>query len=943
MHESICPGLKTAACRKSGLRRALTTYLCVPALVLIGLAAAAAPPRKPKPAPAPPPAPAPKAPAKAESRGAYVDSHKTTHAWRITATHALLWDGAPYVPVGGTFSPRSFESADASAWQADVAALARLEKQQVTDIILWPERPLDAVPAPAVQRLIDYLDGHGFRYGIEFGPGMTAPLEGTVVKPGSYRFADTKESLTATWQVSDADRAIFIITDVDRDNEVLKKFSTTVPVVAGAVNQPIDQSLADSKVVAILYPHKSVKHEGNGDLPDIWRSFDAYRDGLLTYLRSLKFGPGLRFFLDPLARHIGLNGEADFTVPDSPTFLLEWEGYLVRKYPNIEELKLAWGLNEGDFHTYDALARLIPLWANGRGVPYFFDPVANAPLRILDATQSHWWSDFLKYRDESLTYYLNAMALVLKRQVADVPVVVTWTQTHAMFSDPSTDEGYDGLAIAAHAHGTRLIARTAGPAYSAAEQSARTTWCVATEIEGDAAPRPTQTAQPQTASLPASPPAPAPYESRSALMADLEWLRRTGMKGFYAHPLQTPADRAEARPSWLAAPDSLAWLHEAETQFSTMQTASFAPIVLFYPQNAPGPARIGPVPGAANVLWMPSYRHGELLDWWPSYRGYTQPSANGEEETVLVSLRGKRLTHLWVKEPAQVRAYAPDGTEMPVHQLDKHTVSLELDDTPTVLRAAGQRFVPQEAASDVLFQLVAMLPQAVAQKAPNAEAEQFGLDRAKLAFSVHDYESCYSFARASLDNLTLSAQPYIWIEGEQALVHTFGEIAPNPEASNGAFLRLSTASPPSRLGYAARYLFNIPADGKYNVWLAASVPGPSTSPIQWRVNSEPPQPPGDSTPKGLYLNDRIGWIQLGTVELKKGDSQSLTIYVMDRAQSPPIYSFSIDCLLLTTHIFTPNGTVRPLPVDPDTIHVNNNNLRPRQGRGRQNLPDDLNP
>jgi len=899
---------------------------------------------------------------KLESRGSYLDSGKTAHPWRITTTHALIWDGAPYVPVGGAFSPRSFESQDPSAWQQDQAALETLEKHQVTDILVWPQRALTEIPAAAFQRLVDYLDAHGFRYGVEFGPGMSAPLEGTVVKPGSYRFADVKESLTATWQVSDADRAIFILTDVDRDNEVLKKFAAVVKVAAGTVTQPIDQSLADSKVVAILYPHKSLKPNGVDNLPDVWRSFDTYRDSLLAYLRTVKFGPGLRFFLDPLTRRAGLGGEEDYLVPDSPTFLLEWEGFLARKYPNIEELKIAWGLNEGDFRTYESLARLIPLWANGRGVPYLFDPASGSPSRILDASQSRWWSDFLRYRDESLTYYLDAMAVVLKRQVADVPVVVTWTQTQAMFTDSSIDDGYDGLAIGSHTHGSRLISRAAGPAFSAAEQSARTTWFVAAEIEGDAVGPRTQPAPAQANGQTAKPnsqtaqangqtvkpngqtaqPATPPYETRSALTTDLEWLRRAGVKGFYVSPLQAssgqPDDPAASGPSWIAAPDSLAWLHDAETQFATAQTASFAPIVLFYPQSAPGPAKIGPVPGAANVLWMPSFGRGDLLDWWPAYRGYTQSAPNGEEETVLVSLRGKRLTHLWVKEPQRVHAYSPDGTEIPIRLLDKHQVTLTLDETPIVLRAGGQRFVPEEAASDVLFQLVAMLPIAVSQRAPNAEAERFGLDRAKLAYNVHDYESCYAFARASLDNLTLSAQPYIWVEGEQALVQTFGEIASNPEASNGAFLRLATSSPPSRLGYGARYLFNVPADGRYNVWLAASVPGPSTSPIQWRVNSEPPQPPGDDSPKGLYLNDRLGWIQLGTVELKKGESQSLTVYVTDRAQSPPIYSFSIDCLLLTTHNFTPNATIRPLPIDPDTIHLNPNQLTPRPGRLRPNIP-----
>jgi hypothetical protein len=249
----------------------------------------------------------------------------------------------------------------------------------------------------------------------------------------------------------------------------------------------------------------------------------------------------------------------------------------------------------------------------------------------------------------------------------------------------------------------------------------------------------------------------------------------------------------------------------------------------------------------------------------------------------------------------------------------KKELSLTLEETPTVLVTGGAQLIPQEAAGDVIVQLAGLLQQATQQRIPEAQTQSFNLDRAKFSYKTKDYDTAYLAARDALDKLIVAARPYIWLEGEDALVHTFSETAPNGEASSGAYLRLSTPTPPGRAGYGARYLFNVPTDGRYNIWLAGSIPGPEVSPIQWRINSDPTQSPASATAQGLYLDGQFGWTLLGTAELKQGENQSLTVYVTDRAPATGNYSFAIDSLLLIRQKFTPNGTLRPLPFDPATL------------------------
>src|SRR6266496_2834292 len=131
-----------------------------------------------------------------QTDGVYTDRTGKAHAWSITTSHALFWDGQAYVPVGGTFAPHYFADGQTDEnWQRDAQGLDALKKRGITDIIINPVVSAASLPPAAWQRLIDYLESNGFRYGIGFGEGISSALTGTVVKPGSYRLKDINENL----------------------------------------------------------------------------------------------------------------------------------------------------------------------------------------------------------------------------------------------------------------------------------------------------------------------------------------------------------------------------------------------------------------------------------------------------------------------------------------------------------------------------------------------------------------------------------------------------------------------------------------------------------------------------------------------------------------------------------------------------------------------------
>src|SRR5205085_1985844 len=164
-------------------------------------------------------------------------------------------------------------------------------------LILDPFVSAPQVPAPAWQKLVDFLEANGFHYGIAFGVGVTNPLTGYVVKPTKYRLEDLHENEGATWRVADADTAHYIFVDAQDGFQVIKEGQSRVR--DGEVSIAPQDHLG-AGVVGILYPHKTLKSSRTGSLPDLWAGFDIYRDRLLATLGGVKFGPGLRFFIDPL-------------------------------------------------------------------------------------------------------------------------------------------------------------------------------------------------------------------------------------------------------------------------------------------------------------------------------------------------------------------------------------------------------------------------------------------------------------------------------------------------------------------------------------------------------------------------------------------------------------------------------------------------------------------
>lgn len=847
--------------------------------------------------------------------GTYVDKSGTKYAWSITDAHTLIWDGHPYLPVGGSFVAGSLISDAASSWDADVATLNELKSHGISDIIVVPVGSLTDASPVRLQRLFDYLDTHDFHYGISFGKGIPDPLTGTVVKPASYK-GHADQALTASWQTPFADSGLMILAEVASGHSEVVKFSTT-SITDGSITANVEAPATSGKVIPYLYPHKSIPSGTPGTIPDIWHGYDGYRDRLLSLFAQVKPGKGLRFFLDPLGARLSLSDETDFLIPDSRQFLLEWESYIRTTYPNIEEAYRAWGLEESTALTAGEMAQLRPLWSNDAVIPYFYDPRRNKMMRLGDALQTKWWYDFISCRTRSIEYYMNGVANVLKKQVADVPVVFNWTMNHQIFINHSKSGGFDGLGIIANQRSTRLINRIALPAMSAADQSAKRLWCIETATMNEAD---------LDASAGSNASGAIPFTTQGTLTGEISDLRRAGLKGFFAGCF-SPAAAKSTATNWLGSANAVNWLHEVSTGIvSDSRAADQIALFLPFPAATPGPALIGAI-GNTGVSWIPRLENGTVLDAWPAISGYTMSLSPGKPaETVMVSLQGKRKITFVAADPKTISVRTVTGTAVPIDITKKNIFSVNFPDKNPLIFTTGDQ--PQmaiiDAADDAIKQLRKLYELSKSVKAQDSESARVSIQEAELEYLKNQFGLANSAARAGIDRLLQDTSAYIWMEGENYSVSTFDDTPSLAGASQNSYLRVSNYNNPPQ-EYAVHYPFNVVTPGKYNIWLAATPPAADVSPFQWTLKENQRRDPIDPNPHGpLYASDKFGWILLGTALLDSGPNL-LAIYVTGRAPATGRYAFGIDAMFISTGSDPPSGRVMPLPIDPASFSKNPTN------------------
>lgn len=799
---------------------------------------------------------------KYRTSGAYVDGQGGQHQWNVNDAHTLIWDNNPYIPVGCVFTSKYLSNQSTEEdYQVDVKALESIKAGGVTDIILKSGGPITSTRPESLQKIIDYLNANGFAYGIEMDDGPKEGLRGCLVSPNRYRLEGPSDKTTIICNWPNVDSAIFVVVS-KYDNAIRAKGGAVVK--DGKVTVILSEPLTKDEIL-IVYPHITYKPESEGGIGDIWSGFGEYRDRVLAYFKGIKFGTGLRFFLESYTNNMDFNGEMVGFLPDSSGFRLGLEAYLNRKYKHEGGVNAAWAFNE-NLDNIETAARVIPMWISGRGVAYAYDR-ASAQMFPVDTAASRIWQDINDYRDNSIQEYMNTIADTIHKQVANVPVIFKSSSYARIYANPFGMGGFDGLGVQAYGTGDAPVISTVGPVYSLAEESGKATWFIAADMKPDAAA--------------------SGYSSLSSLTGTLENLREIGCKGFFVDNIQSSSEQ-------------LAWIKSFRDKISKAGCAEFKPDVIYYPNEPDTGAYVKRL--ARETWWLPTLGRGKTTYIGDGLFAYT---ILGEDRTYMWSGIGDKTITINQGAMGAPSIDFPNDAKL---VMKKGIFSVDLNDNPTVLRGLDiNRAFPNETAEFEINRLTQLIPEAD-KSGLDVKKARGSLESARSVFKNNQSLISYGMAKEAIITLLDILGRDQWVEGELSAAQNFGQVTAMPGASSGLALVINTDNDAPLAPYTASYRFDTKTNSSYEIWVAGTTPSEGSA-LSWRIDDGVWTPLSSVDNKSIGYAADLAWYKIGAVNLFPSN-HTITLRVDGRRSQDNRYYFAIDALVLSPRGFMPNGIIR---------------------------------
>ncbi|CAN5391486.1 hypothetical protein BH11ARM1_BH11ARM1_03410 [soil metagenome] len=765
----------------------------------------------------PPVVPAPVATQTADRTGTFLKSQ-----WAINANHALIWDGVPYIPVG-------------SRIDADVASVTAADANKIKDVIV-------DVPANGTGWLetVKALEEKKMHYLLRIN--SLAPMaHGFTIEPQGYRIPGISKKTHIELPMPGIDSALVILA-AQRDGRIASQ--ARVPIINGKLEYDADPG-PNFEHILLIYPEMD-----SVELPDYWETMDAHRDQLLASIRKANLGAGMRGLVNPIGKAVALPGRELAFVPTSPFFHLELRNFLEEKYKSVQTATRSWSIIGSDLDSFDAIARLVPLWNGDRGVPNYLDPTTNK-IYNSDRRYSNAWGDIASVIQTAGARRFDRLVTSI-RSVANVPVVQEW----AGWSSPyeTKQPAIDGLGMRSTGSTQAAVLDSACRATSSLLRWANSGWLLATDVDLEGG---------------------AP-DTLPAVLDDLSGL---GARGFFVR-----SDSADVLKTIAA---------ENERKSSDPGLPTSSPTAVFYPENATNPAN--PQHLAGTSWWLPTPEDGNRIDLGTQFYAYRTA-----KETAIWAVKPGRYK-LRMIDPKKALFRTIDSTDCDP-KIVKLGVEVNISQLPLIITGIDDIPIPEAAYVETAGQ-VDVLQKIATTNHQDVLAASVAFRTAIEAFEKNPGGS-FPQMRTELYRLSYQLGDYIWQEAERTTKTNFSEAATVTGASGTRCLMLDTQIAPGPEGYYAEYPIPVRSREPQEVWIAARIPAGRRKDITVSIGDQILKLP--DAPVTLY-GQGIGWYKLGTTRLA-GNLSTMRIIV--NSEGAPI---AIDTILLTPSPFTPTDVRPPLP------------------------------
>lgn len=438
------------------------------------------------------------------SHGFYTDGGGNRHAWYMNHASEYVFDGEVYFPVGGMICPRLPGNTSSTppretpeGWQKrrneDAEVFDRLLAHGIGDLYVnlhsWAE------PAQ-IQNFVNLMESRGIRYGWQINAKNGGVIPAWLV---THDRADAPKN----WQgaIRGEYRAGKVAFDFPREYSAVgflltdgKTFCRRLPYRDGEgvdVRKGIDvddgKDFSKQRKITLdaelplpegtqlaLIPLLAAKMRH----PDLWNpAVRAEISQKFEWVKAIQWGPGFRFFVDPVVNEGNMLNATENLRQDTPEINAAFRRLLEEKYRTPAALREAWKCDVPDFA---AASRLVP-FRNGDAL-LLIDPETEKAYPA-DLASSLMWPDYNAMIRRSYAGLLDEVSAELRRLV-DLPVVnkavgVAAEELHI---------GGDGIGFEVYLNHGCPEEASGGGAVAAAAAMPHTVWKVATEAGFSAKP-----------------------------------------------------------------------------------------------------------------------------------------------------------------------------------------------------------------------------------------------------------------------------------------------------------------------------------------------------------------------------------------------------------------------------------------------------------------------
>jgi len=417
------------------------------------------------------------------------------HFWYVNQYHALIWDGEPYIPVGGMVTPwyiiTGSEVPNKDNWNKDVELYKTLQKEEIKHIYINSNQNVVNLEAWELETYFEMLEQYDIKYGFQMGSGYRNSDYFAVRSAIKQIVADATESGTVT-----KEEAIGWLPNGGRS--VLDSYCLWVAIdtqTGEAVDRgkgtatPKDNNMIFTAEIEVPKPGNYKVYFTPWNSTDFNNVVDPFKEREYVestyemFANGFRAGDNFRCFIDILSNESGFTNWVEairLTGGKSHDIYVEW---LKERYGTIEKLNESWGMIDAA-ESFDVAADLIPVYTEEPGknnITIAMD-MNTEQLYRCDVRKGILWDDYVEFREDAFNELNNTISDILTAtQNTDVPVVIKHISIcEDYFVNKNTVGGFDGLGGEIYGDLETSTAKRTYP-YSEAEQSAKTMWLTITE------------------------------------------------------------------------------------------------------------------------------------------------------------------------------------------------------------------------------------------------------------------------------------------------------------------------------------------------------------------------------------------------------------------------------------------------------------------------------